>query len=121
MDLTEQIRNRDLRRLAEYLLAIKLAPQDYLILDTETTGLGNCEIIELALIDLTGRALFNERIKPINHPIDPKAQEVHGITLEDVQDCRDFLEVWDQVFKLIKGKTLGPALSRCWFFEHILG
>lgn len=38
---------------------------DVLILDTETTGLGHtAELVELAIVDTTGKVLFDELVKP---------------------------------------------------------
>jgi DNA polymerase III epsilon subunit-like protein len=37
---------------------------EYYILDTETTGLDNPEVIELAVIDLAGQTIVNQRYNP---------------------------------------------------------
>lgn len=55
-------------------------PGTVLILDTETCDL-NGEIIELAIIDIDGNALYNGRFSPLTE-IQPGAQRVHGITRE---------------------------------------
>ena len=54
--------------------------RDVLILDTETTGLdGTAELVELAIIDTTGKVLLDELIKPtVSIPLD--ASRIHGIT-----------------------------------------
>ena len=54
--------------------------RDVLILDTETTGLdGTAELVELAIIDTTGRVLLDELVKPtVSVPLD--ASRIHGIT-----------------------------------------
>lgn len=51
-----------------------------LILDTETTGFEG-EVIELAIIDLSGQVRFNSRFKP-NLPIEAGAYRVHQIDEE---------------------------------------
>lgn len=68
-------------------------------LDTETTGLKQEEghrIIEIAMLtyNLRGELLdkFVTRINP-ERPIDPKAQEVHGISFSDLVGC----PVWNDV------------------------
>ena len=48
------------------------------VLDSETTDL-NGEVIELAIVGLDGRVLFDERIRPVGK-VSPGAQAVHGIT-----------------------------------------
>lgn len=51
-----------------------------LLLDSETTDLYG-EIIELAIIDLSGNALYNRRFNPLS-VIQPGAQAIHGLTVE---------------------------------------
>jgi DNA polymerase III subunit epsilon len=56
---------------------------EYYILDTETTGLDNPEVIELAAINLTGEMLVNQRFNPIT-PISTAATYIHGMTNADL-------------------------------------
>jgi DNA polymerase-3 subunit epsilon len=63
---------------AQRMLA--LPPSNVLILDTETCGL-HSEVIELAIIDLDGSAVYNRRFSPLTE-IEPGAQAVHGLTAE---------------------------------------
>lgn len=64
--------------------AREILGSDGLILDSETTGLGSsAEIIELGVIDMAGRVIFNSRLRPVGG-IDPGAARVHGITLGDL-------------------------------------
>jgi DNA polymerase III subunit epsilon len=53
----------------------------YYILDTETTGLDNPEVIELAVINLAGQMIVNQRYNPIT-PISTGATDIHGMTNE---------------------------------------
>jgi DNA polymerase-3 subunit epsilon len=74
-----------------------------LILDTETTGLGNNdEIINIAIIDHLGNVLLNEYVMP-TVAIHPKATEVHGLTLETLQkkNAKPWAEVSQQVMKVL--------------------
>lgn len=54
----------------------------FVILDTETTGLTlRDQIIEICVIDLTGKILLNSLVKPtINIPAE--AASIHGITMK---------------------------------------
>ena len=56
-----------------------------LILDAETTGLGeDAEIVEITIIDTTGKPLINTLVKP-STPIPAEATAIHGITNEMVR------------------------------------
>ena len=39
--------------------AVLKDPNNYVILDTETTGLYPCEIVQIAILDLSGKTLLN--------------------------------------------------------------
>lgn len=62
-------------------------------LDTETTGLGPLdEVCEVAVVDASGVALFDELVRP-TVPIGAGAARVHGITDEMVGAWPDFIDV----------------------------
>lgn len=78
----------------------------YLILDTETTGLGwNDEIIELAILDTKGNVLYESMFNP-NQSIPVEATNIHGITNEMVKDCPKISDEWEKIATIIKDKTL---------------
>lgn len=63
---------------------------DYLILDTETTGLGyEAEICQIAIINSKGDALLDTLVKPVK-PIPEDATRIHGITNEMVASAQPF-------------------------------
>ena len=76
-------------------------------LDTETTGLENdAEIVEIAVVDANGDVLFDSLVKPVG-TIDPGAAAVHKITSEMVSGAPSWAEVWPEVEKILRGRTLG--------------
>jgi DNA polymerase-3 subunit epsilon len=78
-----------------------LADPGIIILDTETTGLGeDAEICELAIINICGDELFNRLIKPMR-PIPPKASEIHGITDNMVVDAPTWADVHDEIVRIV--------------------
>lgn len=79
---------------------------NYLILDTETTGLGKGdEIIEMCIIDCKGRVKLNTLVKPRN-PIPAEATAIHGITNEMVASAPEWRDVY-YLFRIIAlDKTL---------------
>lgn len=61
-----------------------LTRDDWIILDTETTGLdGGAEICQIAIIDKAGTALLDTLVQP-TRPIPLAAMRIHGITNERV-------------------------------------
>ncbi|HDG4082628.1 TPA: 3'-5' exonuclease [Staphylococcus aureus] len=77
-----------------------------LILDTETTGLGdNAEIVEIAIIDASGKALLNTLVRP-SKPIPAEATAIHGINDEMVKDAPTWPEIGPQMCRLISGKAM---------------
>ncbi len=63
-----------------------LIQQEPLILDTETTGKDDGEIVQIAIVSLSGAVLLDQLIKP-KLPIPPDATRIHGITNAMVQDA----------------------------------
>ena len=84
----------------------------HIFLDTETTGLyanQGHRIIEIAAIEIINRRPTNNSFHFYINPdreIDPAAQEVHGITLDFLQDKPRFTEIASDFIKFVKGATL---------------
>ncbi|MFS7242300.1 exonuclease domain-containing protein [Serratia proteamaculans] len=77
-----------------------------LILDSETTGLGeDDEIVEITIIDTAGKPLLNTLVKP-SKPIPAGATAIHGITNEMVKDAPTWPEISPQLCSLISGKNI---------------
>ena len=98
---------------------------EILIFDTETTGIfpDSEEILELAIVNGCGDILFNERFKTAHKKSWPKAQEINGISPEDVKDCKtlaEYLPQLQEIFdkpKIIAGYNVGFDLK----FIHAAG
>jgi len=84
----------------------------HIFLDTETTGLyanQGHRIIEIAAIEIVNRRPTNNSFHFYLNPdreIDLAAQEVHGITLDFLQDKPRFTEIASDFIKFIKDATL---------------
>ena len=87
-------------------------PKKYIVLDTETTGL---EVKQGHRIIEIGAVLVNNRIKSDQHfhsylnpqrSIDEKAFEVHGISLESLEDKPLFEEIAEEFIQFVEGSTL---------------
>jgi DNA polymerase III subunit epsilon len=83
-----------------------------IVLDTETTGLDPRQghrVIEVAAIELNGRSVssrsFHRYVNP-EREIDAGAAEVHGLTLERLQDEPKFAEIIPALLEFIRGAEL---------------
>jgi DNA polymerase-3 subunit epsilon len=79
-------------------------PASILILDSETTDLGG-EIIDLAIIDLTGATVFQSLFNPLME-IAPDAARIHGLTRDKLKDEPRFGDLRDAVGAAIEGKKV---------------
>jgi DNA polymerase-3 subunit epsilon len=83
-----------------------------IFLDTETTGLYPAQghrIIEIAAVESFNRQLTHKHFHFYLNPereIDAGAQEVHGISLEFLQDKPKFIEIVDDFLSFIDGAEL---------------
>lgn len=83
-----------------------------IVLDTETTGLDPRQghrVIELAAIELVNRKVSERRFHRYLNPqreIDAGAAEVHGLTLERLQDEPKFAEIAPALLEFISGAQL---------------
>ena len=79
---------------------------DYLILDTETTGLTYpSEIIEINIIDAHATGLLYTRLKP-KYAIPPQATDVHGIDDKAVSLSPLWPDVVAQVANVLSGRDV---------------
>lgn len=83
-----------------------LSRSDWVVLDTETTGLGgDDQIVQIAIIDCQGTPLLNTLVKP-TISIPAEASRIHGITNEMVQDAPSWPVVRELVRAAIKDKIV---------------
>ncbi|MDA0699796.1 MAG: 3'-5' exonuclease [bacterium] len=73
---------------------------DFVVIDTETTGLGHGdEVIEIGLVGPDGATRFSSLVRPRSGRIPPRASAVHGITMDQLVDAPSFAEVYDAVLE----------------------
>jgi DNA polymerase-3 subunit epsilon len=85
--------------------ARELMHEGCLVLDTETTGLGEAEIVEIAIINHQGDVLLNSLVRPTIE-IPEGAIAIHGITLEMVEAAPTFPEIYPQIKEIIEDKKI---------------
>ncbi|GIV81355.1 MAG: DNA polymerase III subunit epsilon [Anaerolineae bacterium] len=106
--------------------AYEVLQQPLVVLDTETTGLGQRDqVVQIAVIDHTGEPLLESLIKP-SMPISRDASRVHGITSDMVRDAPSFPEIYPQLVAVLAGHTIiayNASFDRqmlnqtCWAYE----
>lgn len=72
-----------------------------MILDTETTGLKQAEIIEISIINMSGEVLLDRLIRPRRMQMNPYAFRVHGITLDELVDQPTLPELLEELSPIL--------------------
>ncbi len=79
---------------------------DYVILDTETTGLdSSAQICQIAIIDSSGNVLLDTLVKP-TCPIPADASAVHRITDDMVKNAPGWADIELQIADILKGRDV---------------
>jgi DNA polymerase-3 subunit epsilon len=77
----------------------------FLVLDTETTGLKEGEIVQIAVANSAGNALLDTFVRP-NKPIPPDATRIHGITDAMVATAPMWADVQPMVLELLDNRDV---------------
>jgi DNA polymerase-3 subunit epsilon len=78
---------------------------NYVVLDTETTGLERGEIVQIAVIDSTGNVLLDTLVKPVGR-IPADASAIHGLTDADVASAPRWADVSAKLLPILTGKDV---------------
>lgn len=78
---------------------------NYLILDTETTGLYDGEICQIAIIESTGIVRMDTLVKT-TRPIPADATRIHGITDAMVASAPTWADLTPEVQRILNGRDL---------------
>jgi DNA polymerase-3 subunit epsilon len=81
-----------------------LSPGRAVVIDCETTDLPGA-LIEVAVLDTTGRILLNTLVNP-GSPISAGASRVHHITDQMVAGASGFAEVLDEILRVTTGRRV---------------
>lgn len=80
-----------------------LLRDDLVIWDTETSDLSG-DFVEIGAVDVRGKVLFEQRLRP-SSLIAEGAYRVHGIRDEELATMPTFVEVYDELRRVLHGKT----------------
>jgi DNA polymerase-3 subunit epsilon len=78
---------------------------NWIILDTETTGLGQAEVVQVGVVDHTGAILLDTLVRP-TITIPQEAVDIHGITNEMVVDAPTFPEIYPELVRVSTDKEV---------------
>ena len=78
---------------------------DFVILDTETTGLHDGEICQIAIINQDGTPLLDSLVKT-TQPIPAQATKIHGIFDDDVKDAPTWADWQPKVRDILRGQNV---------------
>ena len=83
-----------------------LSGEEFAVLDSETTGLGNpIDFVEVGVLSSRGEPLFDSLIEP-SCPVDPRASRVHGHTAKSLAGERRFFEVYPDLLDVLWAKRV---------------
>jgi DNA polymerase-3 subunit epsilon len=78
----------------------------FVVLDSETTGLGNpIDFVEVGVLSSRGEPVFESLLEP-SCPVDPRASRVHGHTAESLAGERRFFEVYPDLLEVLWAKRV---------------
>lgn len=86
------------------LWAREMLTKGFVVLDTETTGLGGGdEAVSIGIVDKTGKILLDTLLRH-EKPSDPKAEATHGITWKMTRNAPEMREIAPEIFTHLDGK-----------------
>lgn len=92
----------------EWAKQVLADPLDYVILDSETTGLeATDEVIQLSLLGLEGTPLLDTYVKPLTRTtISLTAMAIHHISIDMLKDAPSFIDIAPKLNAIISNRTI---------------
>ena len=84
--------------------AREMLDRNAVVVDFETTGMGDAEIVQIGVIDAQGEILMDTLVKPIRR-IPAAVTRIHGITNAMVKNAPGFTDIQQDFADLIDNRT----------------
>ena len=95
----------DCRAAAQWARSL-VASKDFVVLDSETTGLSSpVDFVQIAVVSAQGETLFDSLLKP-SCRIEPAARAVHGHTTKSLSSAPRFFEVYPDLLDALYGRRV---------------
>jgi len=79
---------------------------DFVVVDTETTGLGSTdEVVQVGIIDNQGRTVLNTLVRP-TRPVPSVVVAIHGLSTERLAGEPPFSDLYVKLSSLLAGRTV---------------
>lgn len=78
---------------------------EWVVLDTETTGLYGAQLCEICVLSKHGSPMINTLVKP-DCEVSEGARNVHKITDEELKSAPDFTQIYDRLKQVIDNKLV---------------
>lgn len=79
----------------------------FVVIDTETTGLGaRAEIVEVAAVDEGGEVLLESKAWPRSGRVPASATRVHGLTIDDLRGAPSWPELLLELERTLEGRRV---------------
>jgi DNA polymerase III subunit epsilon len=97
--------NRDRMVAVEWARDL-MASRDFVIFDSETTGLSSpVDFVQIAVVDSAGKTLFDSLLRP-SCRIQPGARAIHGHTARSLSGAPRFFEVYPDLLEVLYGRRI---------------
>ena len=122
LEITKEQERMEENRKTENEVYLAVPKDKILCFDVETIGLSReeDEILQLSIVDGTGKTVFNEYIKPTRHESWDGAEAIHGISPSDVADKPTIEEYKDTLNDIFKDVQLLVGYNNIYFDNAFL-
>lgn len=101
----ERWKVRDRPEAIEWARSLVADPEGFVVFDSETTGLGGADFVEVAVVRGDGEVLIHSLVKPLLE-VEAGARAVHGIEDAELEDAPPFPELYPRRSEILEGSGM---------------